>query len=47
MRPIKTSKHPVVDYYAHSQIAHYVMTQYLLRKGLNKFNKVGEAEVEK
>ena len=33
--------------YAHAQVVHYVMIQYSLRKGINRFKQVGEAEVEK
>ena len=47
LRLIKPRKHPVVVRYAHAQIVHYVMTQYSLSKGLKKFKKVGDVEVEK
>ena len=36
-----------MDGYAHAQIVHYAMMQYLLRKGLKKFKAVGGTEVEK
>ena len=36
-----------MDYYPHAQIVNYAMTQYSIRKGLNKFKKSGEAAVEK
>ena len=32
IKPSKYSKHPGVDDYAHAQMVHYAMTQYLLRK---------------
>ena len=41
LRPRKPMKHPGVDDYTHAQILHYAMTQYLLRKGINKFNFFG------
>ena len=33
--------------YAHAHILYHSMAQYLLRKRLSKFNKVGKAAVEK
>ena len=47
LRPIEPKNHPGVDDYAHTQIVHYAMIQYYLRKGINKFKKVGGAAVEK
>ena len=47
LRPRKPRNHTGVDSYAHPHIVHYTMTKYSLRKGLNKFKKLGEAEVEK
>ena len=36
-----------LDDYAHAQVVHYAMMQYSLRNGINRFNQVGEVEVEK
>ena len=40
-------KHLGVDDYVHAQVVHYTMTQYSLRKGVNRFKNVGEASVKK
>ena len=47
LRPRKPRKHPVLGNYAHAQVLHYEMTQYLPRKVIKKFKKIGDAEVEK
>ena len=44
--PIKPRKRPVLDNYAHSQIVHYMMTHYFLRKGLKKLKKFGKESAE-
>ena len=47
LRPRKPRNHPRADNYSHAKIVHYTMTQYLLRKGINKFKKVGKEAEEK
>ena len=50
MRPRKPSKYANnigLDDYAHAQVVHYAMMQYLMRKGINRSKQVGEVEVEK
>ena len=49
MRPRKPrnyNKHHGVYDYAHVQVVHYAMTECFPRKVINKFKKVGEAEVK-
>ena len=47
LRSKKPRNHPGVENYSHVKIVHYAMIQHLVRKGLNQFNKVGDAAVEK
>ena len=50
LRPRKArnyAKNLGIDEYVHAQVVHYAMMWYSPKKGMNKFNKVGEVEVER